>query len=114
MAVSPSLQLRVFSNLRLKHDCVAADRTFMVIQYAAGLIGGMGSRGKLPLSLDAIKKLLTVSEKLSEWRTVSRFLGLLDMAKWGASLSRSSHWTEWARWASCKSPYIHIISVGPG
>lgn len=72
----------------------------MLLQYTAGIVGNLAAKGALPLSLVAIKKLDIIKGKLSEWRTIGRFLGLLEMARWGFSLSKKSSWIEWAQWAS--------------
>lgn len=80
----------------------------MVLQYASGLIASLAAKGAVPLSLKAIKRLQVIKAKCSEWRTIGRFLGLLAMARWGATLNRNTHWSEWLRWASGTSGFLSL------
>merc|ERR1711939_900630 len=82
------------------------DRVFMVIQYSAPLfalllskstdwsltrnfgVSGPGKAGVRRTSLAA--SLLVVAAKLSEWRTIGRFFGLLPIISWAISLQNDA------------------------
>lgn len=98
----------------------------MLLQYGSGLIAALAAKGAVPLSLSAIQKLRLIQDKCSEWRTLGRFLGLLAMARWGATLTKKTHWSEWLRWASSELSNAclclrglsrgtpHVDSIHPG